>query len=364
MITSPSRRLGRVTPRTRSLIVVSAVVSVLSILASCSNGGGATGTPPAATAGGIVITDAQVAREAKLFTFVSALNQTACGQPGAGETPAAACNRFALSNLIQGAFIRDYAAQHQINVADADVTKIVATLDQQVGKDKVDGLLTSNGLTRDDLNALGAEVLLYQDVQRALTTSPETDAQLRQLYEQNILEFTTIQADHILLRTQAEAEQVYREVTAPGFTDAQFAALARKVSIDPSAKQNGGSLPVEPASRFVPEFAQAAAALQPGQISRPVQSQDGWHVIKLVSKQVTPFAQAKAQLLQSGGAQIFNDWLMQQAKDRGVEVNPKYGRYDVPSLSVVAITSTDPSASASPSGATGATPLPSVSAAP
>lgn len=363
MITSPSRRLARVTPRTKPPIVVSALVAIVT-LGSCANGGGATGAQPAATAGGVAITDAQVAREAKLFTFVSALNQTSCGQAAAGETPEAACNRFALSNLIQGAFIRDYASQHQITVADADVTKIVASLDTQVGKDKVDQLLSSNGLTRDDLTALGAEVLLYQDVQRSLTTSSENDAQLQQLYQQNILEFTTIQADHILVKTKAEAEQVYREVTAPGFTDAQFAALARKVSIDPTAKQNGGTLPAQPASKYVPEFGQAAAALQPGEISQPVQTQYGWHVIKLVSKEVTPFGKAKAQLIQSGGAQIFNDWLMQQAKDRGVDVNPKYGRYDIPTLSVVAITSTDPSATASPSGATGASPLPSVSAAP
>lgn len=327
-------------PRPKFLIVLSAVLGAL-VLAGCSNT--PAGPAPAATAGPTQITDEQVAHEAQLFTFVGGLSQQPCGSPAAGESPEAACNRFALSNLIQSVFIKNYAQANQITVGDADVAKIVANLDQQVGADKVDQALATNSLTRDDLNVFGGEILLLQSAQRKLATSGLSDADLQKLYKEQILDFTTVQADHILVKTQAEAEKVYQQVSAPGFTDAQFSALAKDVSIDPSAKQNGGALPAQAASAFVPDFNTAVAALAPGEISKPVKTKVGWHVIKLVTKDVTPFAQAKDQLAQSGGSKVFSDWLMQQAKDQGVDVNPKYGRYDIATLSVVPITSTDPS---------------------
>lgn len=337
---------------------MSSIVAIALLLSACSKGNGGVSGSTAATAGTTQITDEQVAQEAKLFGFIGALNQSGCGQPAAGESAEAACNRFALSNLIQGAFVRDYAAQNDITVTDAELTSIIANLDQQVGKDKVDQQLATSGLTRDDLTELAREVLLFQNVQKQLGEAGSTDAQLKKLYQQQILDFTNVEVEHILVKTEAEAQGVYDKVTAPGFTDADFAALAKDVSTDPSAKQNGGKLPASPASGYVTEFGQAAAALVVGEVSQPVHTQYGWHVIKLLSKTVTPFEQAKAQLVSGGASQIFNDWLTKQAQDQGVVVNPNYGRYDVPTLTVVPITSTDPSATdaATPSAVTSPTP--------
>ena len=64
-----------------------------------------------------------------------------------------------------------------------------------------------------------------------------------------------MQADHILVKTEAEAQDVYQQVTAPGaHRRDDFLALAKQVSIDPSAKQNAGSLGSAVASTYVPEF--------------------------------------------------------------------------------------------------------------
>ncbi|MGZ8632015.1 MAG: peptidylprolyl isomerase, partial [Actinomycetota bacterium] len=293
--------------------------------------------------------DEQLTQEAKLFTFLAALNQQECGgPPPEGETQDAVCNRFTLSNLIQGTFVRDYAATNDITVKDSEVNEIIANLDQQLSAETVDGELDKLQLSRQDLQALANEVLLFQAVQSAVAEQELGDGQLQTIYEDEILRFTTIEALHILVDTEAQAQDVYEQVTAPGATQATFEDLAKEVSTDTGSGANGGSLGQAVASTYVPEFGEAAMALSPGEISEPVQSEFGWHVIYLVNEQVTPFEEAKTQLVEGEQGTLFNAWLRDQAETTGVEVNPKYGRYDLETLSVVAVDSTDPSASSGP----------------
>ena len=118
---------------------------------------------------------------------------------------------------------------------------------------------------------LARTVLLFQAAQQKITESQLGDDKLQQMYQDQIADFTTVQADHILVKTEAEAQDVYQQVTAPGATRDDFLALAKEVSIDPSAKQNSGSLGSAVAATYVPEFAAAVVGLEPGEISQPVQ---------------------------------------------------------------------------------------------
>jgi peptidyl-prolyl cis-trans isomerase C len=93
-----------------------------------------------------------------------------------------------------------------------------------------------------------------------------------------------VDARHILVKTQAEAEAIIDQLNH----GANFAALAQKDSIDPGAK-NGGELGWFTKDEMVPAFADAAFALQPGQYTKtPVQTQFGWHVILLEGKRSAP----------------------------------------------------------------------------
>ena len=325
-------------------------VPLLAALALAACGG--EGSPaPAATVGDVVITDAQVADQAQLYSFLSALSQQPCGGPAPeGESQEAVCNRFALTNMIQESFAIEYAEANELAVEDSQVAEIIANLDQQLGKEMVDEELTKLDLTREDLRTLARQVLLFQDVQSDVVSSELGDAQLREQYEKDIATYTTVDAAHILVDSEAEAQDVYRQVTAPGATDKTFQDLARR-GVDRhgvgSQRWKPGSAP---AARYVPEFAEAIVSLQPGEISEPVQTEFGWHVIKLVTKQVTPFEQAKAQLVQGQAAEVFGGWVRDQIDESGLEVNPKYGRFDAETLTVVAIDSTDPSATTPPAG--------------
>src|SRR5436190_591192 len=272
--------------------------------------GGATAAAPAAHVLGSEITDAQLASTANVFKALFGLQHASCGQKsGVGDTDEAACNRYSLAALIQFRVVESYASQNGVSVDDAAVQRAITAFESRVGADTLTQQLQANGASHDDFTELVHQSLLENEVAKRLALDKADDAQLRKEYEQNLLQYTTLTVDHILVKTKAEAEHVYGQVTAPGATRADFLALAKKVSIDPSAKQNSGALPAAPASQYVKAFADAAVALQPGQISAPVHTQFGWHVIRLVDKQVIPFEQAREQLVtQQAQAGAFSSW--------------------------------------------------------
>ena len=116
-------------------------------------------------------------------------------------------------------------------------------------------------------------------------------------------------ARHILVATKDEADAVAAELAA----GKPFEVLAMEKTIDPSGKQSGGDLGFFGKGQMVPEFETAAFALEPGQVSEPVESQFGWHIIKLEEKRMTspaPFAQLMPQLGQAAMAKSFNDALV------------------------------------------------------
>ena len=338
-------------PRTLRLIVVP--IALVGLLVACSDS--PVSPAPAATVGSAEITDAELAADVRIWTFVSAINQQPCGGPAtAGQTQEAVCNRFALSNMIQDRLVAHYAEANDLTVAEDEITAIIDNLEQQLGADTVAAELKKAGLARDDLTTLARRVLLGQQVQEAVVEDEVGDSKLREQYEQDILQFTTVDAQHILVGTEAQAQDAYQQVTAPGADQKTFEALAKKISEDGSAA-DGGALGPAPASQYVPEFAAAVVALEPNEISRPVQTEFGWHVIRLIDKEVVPFEQAKAQLAQGQAASLFTEWVRSQIEAGGLEVNPKYGRYDTEQLKIVPIDSTDPSATQAPSGSSGAT---------
>ena len=236
-------------------LIALSVVAVLA-LAACADSPAAPSA--AAVVNGTDITDAQLAAGGGPVPVPRRDQPVAVRAAGVdGETAEAACNRFALTNLIQERLIETYADANGIEVTDKQVTDIIGQLDQSLGADAVDKALTKEGLDREDLKVLARTVLLFQAAQQKITESQLGEDKLKQMYQDQIADFTTVQVDHILVKTEAEAQDVYEQVTAPGATRDDFLALAKQVSIDPSAKDNSGSLGSAVASTYVPEFAAA-----------------------------------------------------------------------------------------------------------
>jgi peptidyl-prolyl cis-trans isomerase C len=127
-----------------------------------------------------------------------------------------------------------------------------------------------------------------------------TPESVQAAYDQFVAGFVPaeeVHARHILVATKEEADAVKAELTG-GKT---FEVLAMEKSTDPSAAQNGGDLGFFSRGMMVPQFEEVAFALEVGAISDPVQSQFGWHVIKLEEKRMSsppPFEQLAPQLQQ------------------------------------------------------------------
>ncbi len=111
-----------------------------------------------------------------------------------------------------------------------------------------------------------------------------TDAAVRARYDQEVAGKPgeeEVHAKHILVDSEADAKKIITQLKG----GADFAALAKQYSKDPSGAQQGGDLGYFKQDEMVPEFATAAFALKPGEYSQtPVHSQFGWHVILLVDR--------------------------------------------------------------------------------
>lgn len=155
-------------------------------------------------------------------------------------------------------------------------------------------------------NKLLMEVLLQSTGKEALT-----DAAMHQVYDDAVKQMPEekeAHARHILFRAPAgdekaskEAEDKVKAVIARLKKGEDFAKVASELTEDPSGKANGGDLGYFSKEQMVPEFSDTAFKLEKGQISEPVKTQFGWHVIKVEDKRTKPvpkFEEVKSQIEQ------------------------------------------------------------------
>jgi peptidyl-prolyl cis-trans isomerase C len=143
---------------------------------------------------------------------------------------------------------------------------------------------------------------LVQQKIRDETTAEKLHERYEALKQNDDFKQEEVHARHILTSSEDEAKAVIEELQA----GADFAALAEQRSVGPSAP-SGGDLGFFRREQMVPEFAEAAFALQPGEITTaPVKTQFGWHVIKVLDRRTAEptFEESESQLRQDVARQI------------------------------------------------------------
>ena len=138
--------------------------------------------------------------------------------------------------------------------------------------------------------------LLMEALLTKVAKQAATEAEMKKVYEAAAKAQKPemeIHARHILVATKAEAEAALKRIKA----GEDFAKVAKEVSKDPGAE--GGDLGWFTKERMVPAFAAAAFKLKPGEVSEPVKTQFGWHIIKVEGERESkfpPFDKVKDQL--------------------------------------------------------------------
>jgi peptidyl-prolyl cis-trans isomerase C len=134
---------------------------------------------------------------------------------------------------------------------------------------------------------------LLQDAGKAAMT----DDAMHKVYNEAIKQTPNeqeVRARHILVATEGEAKDIEAQLKS----GADFAKLAKEKSKDPGAAE-GGDLGYFTKDQMVPEFAEAAFKLDKGQVSDPVKTQFGWHIIRVEGKRTKPtptYDEVKGQL--------------------------------------------------------------------
>ncbi len=185
---------------------------------------------------------------------------------------------------------REAAAQKLIRIGDP-LPKGSDTY-KQVLDDLVDQRLLAleavrRGLDRDGeakrrLQAARERILGNILVENAISKAV-TDEAIRRMYDEQAKlspPGEEVRARHILVKTKAEAEAVIAQLKG----GADFAKLALEKSIDPGSRLDGGELGYFSKDAMVEPFANAAFALKKGEISEPVQTEFGWHVIQVEAR--------------------------------------------------------------------------------
>jgi foldase protein PrsA len=192
-----------------------------------------------------------------------------------------------LDSLIQLELVNQAAKTLGVSVTDKQVDDYIKQLEQQYGgKAGLDDAIKQAGV---DLNQVKVSVKSRLLVEAVTKKAPGdvakvTDAQIKAYYDANKVSFSVpveVDAQHILFKSADK--KIAQTVLAQVKKGADFAALAKKYSTDPGSKDKGGNLGWAPSSQYVPEFAAAVEKMKKGEY-RLVQSQFGWHIIKLIDK--------------------------------------------------------------------------------
>ena len=245
-----------------------------------------------------------------------------------------------LHSMVQQNLVFQYAKDHNIQVSEADIDSKINDIKQRLSDQQLDQALKQQGMTQQDLRDLMKEQIIVKDaVDQNLHVS---DAQLQQYLNKNhalLDQPKQVRARHILVSNLATAQMIEQKLKSGG----DFAALAKQYSSDPGTKDKGGELGFFTQGAMVKEFSDAAFSMKPGQISQPVHSPYGWHVIQVEEikpAQVATLANSKQkikdQMLSSQEQMAVPDFMDKLMASSQVTVNdPQFsGAFPSPQPSV------------------------------
>jgi len=207
----------------------------------------------------------------------------------------------AVNELIVKKIINEEIIKRDLTVSQEEFDKFKEDMIEQIGgEENLKMILEQNQMSENDFDSVIANDIQVSKLIDTIAPIKVSDADVRKFYNENkTSKFTypdSVKASHILIKDKAKAEEVLAKAKAP---NADFAALAKEYSEDPGSATKGGDLGFFAKDQMVKPFADAAFALKPDNISDLVQSEFGYHIIKVTDRKragVMPFNEIKAEV--------------------------------------------------------------------
>ena len=241
--------------------------------------------------------------------------------PKPGTTEYEQLKGQAITFLVQQAEFAQEADDMGIEITDEKVDKRIEKLKKQFygGSDeRFKKTLEQQGLTEDQAKEQVRSSLISEELFKRVTNDIKvSQSDIKSYYASHKSQYgqpESREVRHILVQKKALADTLYAQLKA----GANFAKLAKRYSKDPGSASNGGKLTVSK-GQTVPEFDKTAFSLKKGELSPPIHTQYGYHIIEALSDikaaQTTPLSKVEASIKQQLGQQRKNDAMTKWVED-------------------------------------------------
>ncbi len=326
--------------KTRLLVLLAPLALVALLAAGCGGGGGNGNVPndAVATVGGTPISKSTFnALMAVAFAKYKAQGQA---EPKVGTPAYAQLRDQAVSFLVQEDELQQEGKKLGVTVSQKDIDARLAQIKKSYGAKKFAAALKGAHITLPEYEQYSLEpTLLGEKLQNKVTSNVKVSkADAKKYYDQNKQAFTTPETRevrHILVSSKSEAQMIETKLK----NGADFAKLARQYSKDTTSAKMGGKLCVAhggssgACTQTVPPFDKASFSLKTNEISQPVKSVYGYHIIQALSPikpaHTQTFSQVASQiqlnLAQQKKQTAWANWLAKVKKDYAKKVSYQSG---------------------------------------
>lgn len=233
-----------------------------------------------------------------------------------------------LSGQVVNIFERDYIIkkdmkENKIEVKDEEYKKAIDDAVKNLGgedafKDYLAYMNTTKEIFEDNIKAnvdSNAHAKWFSE------KHPVKDDKLKEIYEQSKNNLDWIDTNHILVKTEEEANKVYEELNK----GADFKAMSDKYSIDETAKKSGGAIGKIVVSKLDPLYVEGAKSLEKGKYSKPVKASFGYHIIQLNDKGIGVEAN-KEQLTKMANSTALEEYISNKIKELDIKFYDNEGK--------------------------------------
>ncbi|MGH9281113.1 MAG: peptidylprolyl isomerase [Acidimicrobiales bacterium] len=255
-----------------------------------------------------------------------------------------------LGRQIQYVLIAQEVKRRKLKITDADIQAARVEVADVAGGEEI---LTA--FPKDYQDELVERAATVDALAVSLAGQPATDEAARTYYDTHKDEFTQVCVSHILVSSRDKEKAQQLKARIQGGED--FGAVARAESLDVASKTQNGDLGcnINRDSIAVPAFVDTVMTQPVNEVSDPIETNFGFHLIKVRSRAVPPYEQvadqAREKVIQASKAKL-QEWITAAVDQAKVSVDPRYGTFDKAQLTVVppVPTTTVPASTPPPSG--------------